>query len=50
MIEHALRLYPTGYRAPYGQEIAEVDRPMTADLPSAARLHADAGPGARRWP
>ncbi|WP_327347207.1 hypothetical protein [Streptomyces europaeiscabiei] len=49
MIEHALRLYPTGYRTSYGQEIVDVDRSMTADLPCAARLHPDAGPGARRW-
>jgi hypothetical protein len=37
-----VRLYPAAYRAAYGQEIIDVHREMTADMPRPARLRADA--------
>lgn len=37
-----VRLYPAAYRAAHGREIVDVHREMTADLPRAARLRADA--------
>ncbi|AXG79906.1 hypothetical protein [Streptomyces paludis] len=36
------RLYPAAYRAAHGREIVDVHRELTADLPRAARLRADA--------
>ncbi|RDG35944.1 hypothetical protein [Streptomyces corynorhini] len=36
------RLYPAAYRAAHGREIIDVHRELTADLPRAARLRADA--------
>ncbi|QDQ09372.1 hypothetical protein [Streptomyces spectabilis] len=42
MNDRMLRLYPAGYRSAYGEEIVDVHREMTADLPRAARLRADA--------
>lgn len=42
MTDPLLRLYPAAYRAAYGQEIVDVHREMTADMPRAARLRADA--------
>ncbi|MEW1723107.1 hypothetical protein [Streptomyces sp. NPDC093109] len=36
------RLYPPAYRAAHGREIIDVHRELTADLPRAARLRADA--------
>ncbi|MFF3159473.1 hypothetical protein [Streptomyces sp. NPDC057910] len=42
MIGPAIRLYPAGYRAAYGAEIADIHREMTAGMPRAARLRADA--------
>ncbi|MFE7129905.1 hypothetical protein ACFVIM_03520 [Streptomyces sp. NPDC057638] len=38
MIARLLRLYPPGYRAAYGGEIADTYREMTAGLPRRARL------------
>jgi hypothetical protein len=37
-----VRLYPAAYRAAYGQEIIDVHREMTADMPCPARLRAGA--------
>ncbi|MBQ0827422.1 hypothetical protein [Streptomyces tagetis] len=42
MSDLLVRLYPAEYRAAYGQEIVDVHREMTADLPRPARLRADA--------
>ncbi|MEV7425726.1 hypothetical protein [Streptomyces sp. NPDC091212] len=42
MSEFLVRLYPAAYRAAHGQEIFDVHREMTADLPRPARLRADA--------
>ncbi|MFD9189114.1 hypothetical protein ACFWCA_12910 [Streptomyces phaeochromogenes] len=42
MTDPLLRLYPAAYRAAYGQEIVDVHREMTAGMPRAARLRADA--------
>ncbi|MFE4451224.1 hypothetical protein [Streptomyces sp. NPDC056796] len=42
MTDPLVRLYPAAYRAAHGQEIADVHREMTADMPRAARLRADA--------
>ncbi|MCI3934815.1 hypothetical protein [Streptomyces sp. AN091965] len=42
MIDRVLRLYPADYRSAYGQEIVDVHREMTADMPRAARMRADA--------
>ncbi|WP_037859421.1 hypothetical protein VM636_06465 [Streptomyces sp. SCSIO 75703] len=42
MSDPLVRLYPAAYRAANGQEIVDVHREMTADLPRAARLRADA--------
>ncbi|WP_172384685.1 hypothetical protein [Streptomyces sp. MNP-20] len=42
MIDRVLRLYPADYRSTYGEEIVDVHREMTTDLPRAARLRADA--------
>ncbi|MFD9902651.1 hypothetical protein [Streptomyces sp. NPDC059063] len=42
MIDRLLRLYPADYRSAYGEEIADVHRELTADLPRSARLRADA--------
>ncbi|MFI8930410.1 hypothetical protein ACIG3E_22320 [Streptomyces sp. NPDC053474] len=42
MIDRLLRLYPPDYRSAYGQEIVDVHRELTADLPRAGRLRADA--------
>ncbi|RLV04569.1 hypothetical protein CTZ27_11685 [Streptomyces griseocarneus] len=42
MIDRVLRLYPAGYRSAYGEEIIDVHREMTAGMPRAARLRADA--------
>lgn len=42
MTDPLLRLYPAAYRAAYGQEIVDVHREMTADMPRVARLRADA--------
>ena len=42
MTDPLLRLYPAAYRAAYGQEIVDVHREMTADMPRATRLRADA--------
>ncbi|WP_157246912.1 hypothetical protein [Nonomuraea typhae] len=42
MSDSLVRLYPAAYRAAYGQEIIDVHREMTADMPWPARLRADA--------
>ncbi|MFF9394634.1 hypothetical protein [Streptomyces griseoluteus] len=42
MSDRLVRLYPAAYRAAYGQEIIDVHREMTADMPRPARLRADA--------
>ncbi|MFF3715988.1 hypothetical protein [Streptomyces prasinus] len=42
MIDVLVRLYPAAYRAAHGQEIVDVHREMTAGLPRAVRLRADA--------
>ncbi|MBL1120448.1 hypothetical protein JK364_50385 [Streptomyces sp. 110] len=42
MSDLLVRLYPAAYRDAYGQEIIDVHREMTADLPRPARLRADA--------
>jgi hypothetical protein len=42
MSRSLLRLYPAAYRASCGQEILDVHRELTTDLPRAARLRADA--------
>lgn len=42
MSDPIVRLYPAAYRAAYGQEIIDVHREMTADMPCPARLRADA--------
>uniref|UniRef100_A0AAU3GMS4 Integral membrane protein n=1 Tax=Streptomyces sp. NBC_01401 TaxID=2903854 RepID=A0AAU3GMS4_9ACTN len=42
MSDPLARLYPAAYRAAHGQEIVDVHREMTADLPRPARLRADA--------
>ncbi|MEU0135749.1 hypothetical protein ABZ172_17235 [Streptomyces sp. NPDC006296] len=42
MSEPLIRLYPAAYRAAHGQEIIDVHQEMTADMPRAARLRADA--------
>lgn len=42
MIDVLVRLYPAAYRAAHGQEIVDVHREMTADMPRAVRLRADA--------
>ncbi|WP_433005215.1 hypothetical protein [Kribbella sp. CA-294648] len=39
---HLLRIYPAAYRAAYGEEILDVHRELTLDLPRTARLRADA--------
>ncbi|MFD0212098.1 hypothetical protein ACFVH9_24080 [Streptomyces hirsutus] len=42
MSDVLVRLYPAAYRAAYGQEIIDVHREMTADMPGPARLRAGA--------
>ncbi|GLF96854.1 hypothetical protein [Streptomyces yaizuensis] len=42
MNDRLLRLYPSAYRASYGQEIADTHRELTAGAPRAVRLRADA--------
>lgn len=42
MSDPLVRLYPAAYRAAHGQEIIDVHREMTADMPRPARLRADA--------
>jgi hypothetical protein len=42
VIDPLVRLYPAEYRAAHGQEIIDVHREMTADMPRPARLRADA--------
>ncbi|TDC63271.1 hypothetical protein [Streptomyces hainanensis] len=42
MTDRLIRLYPAGYRTAHGPEIAATHREMTAGLPRAARLRADA--------
>ncbi|MEU6389258.1 hypothetical protein [Streptomyces sp. NPDC046939] len=42
IVDVLVRLYPAAYRAAYGQEIVDVHREMTAGLPRAVRLRADA--------
>ena len=42
MSDPLVRLYPAAYRTAYGQEIIDVHREMTADMPRPARLRADA--------
>ncbi|MGY1453981.1 hypothetical protein [Streptomyces sp. SS8] len=42
MSDLLVRLYPAAYRAAHGQEIIDVHREMTSDMPRAARLRADA--------
>ncbi|MEU3084850.1 hypothetical protein ABZ697_31695 [Streptomyces albidoflavus] len=42
MSDLLVRLYPAAYRAAHGQEIIDVHREVTSDMPRAARLRADA--------